>query len=247
LITVVFVGLSWLGTIYLRPVLRVFVPPGSDTNNIVGCILSCFGVFYGLLLGLIAVAAYQNYTQVDSAVQQEAAVLEALHEDVSSDPEPYGQNLRWLLSDYCRYEVKYAWPQYQKGIIPGGGDTRITAFKERLLASEPQSKSDEIIHTESIRLFNQLMQYRRLREYAVTTGIAPVMWYVVLLGAVINIGFVWLFDMRLLTHLFLGGFLSFFLGAVILLIAAMDNPFRGAVSISPDAFEEVYRAKMMEA
>jgi hypothetical protein len=72
------------------------------------------------------------------------------------------------------------------------------------------------------------------------------MWYVVVVGAIINIALVWLFEMKLVTHLFLGGLLSFFLGAVILLIAVMDNPFRGEVSISPAAFEEVYRATMME-
>jgi hypothetical protein len=63
-------------------------------------------------------------------------------EDVSGYPEPYGQNLRWLLRDYCRYEIKYAWPQYRKGIVPDGGDTRISAFKERLFAFQPQTKDD---------------------------------------------------------------------------------------------------------
>jgi hypothetical protein len=73
------------------------------------------------------------------------------------------------------------------------------------------------------------------------------MWYVVLIGAVINIAMVWLFDMKLITHLFLGGLLSFFLGTMIFLIAAMDNPFRGEVSISPAAFEAVYKIMMEES
>jgi Protein of unknown function (DUF4239) len=246
LMTIVFVGFSWLGAIVVRPILRIFVRSAAGTNDVVGYILSCFCVFYGLLLGLIAVAAYQNYSQVDSAVQSEAALLEALYEDVSTYPEPYGQNLRWLLRDYCRYEIKYAWPQYRNGIVPEGGDTRISAFKERLASFQPQTKDDEITHAEAIRQFNTFLQHRRLREYAVTTGIPAVMWYVVIVGAIINIALVWLFEMKLVTHLFLGGLLSFFLGAVILLIAVMDNPFRGEVSISPDAFESVYRATMME-
>jgi hypothetical protein len=246
LMTATFVGFSWLGAIVVRPILRVFVRAAAGTNDVVGYILSCFCVFYGLLLGLIAVAAYEDYAQVDSAVQSEAALLETLYEDVSSYPEPASQNLRWQLRDYCRYEIKYAWPQYRKGIVPDGGDTRITAFKETLFAFEPKTKDDEIIHAEAIRQFNTFLEHRRLREYAVTTGIPSVMWYVVVVGSIINISLVWLFDMKLVTHLFLGGLLSFFLGAVILLIAVMDNPFRGEVSISPGAFEEVYRSTMME-
>jgi Protein of unknown function (DUF4239) len=244
--TTVFVGFSWVGAIAIRPILRLFVRSSAGTNDVVGYVLSCFCVFYGLLLGLIAVAAYQNYSQVDAAVQEEAALLEALYEDVSSYPNPYGQNLRWLLHDYCRYEIKYAWPKYRKGIVPDGGDTRMDAFKEQLIAFQPETKDDEIIHAEALRQFNNFLEHRRLREYAVTTGIPAVMWYVVIVGAIINIALVWLFEMKLVTHLFLGGLLSFFLGAVILLIAVMDNPFRGDVSITPGAFEDVSRARMLE-
>jgi hypothetical protein len=56
----VFVLFSWLGCFLLRPILRRFVPARSETNAIVGHVLSCHGVFYGLLLGLLALAAYQN-------------------------------------------------------------------------------------------------------------------------------------------------------------------------------------------
>ncbi len=39
-------------------------------------------------------------------------------------------------------------------------------------------------------------------------------------------------QMRFLTQLVLGGLLVFFLGTVIFLIAAMDNPFRAEVFVS---------------
>jgi hypothetical protein len=66
LMTVVFVGFSWLGAIVIRPILRIFVRSSAGTNDVVGYVLSCFCVFYGLLLGLIAVAAYQDPSQVES-------------------------------------------------------------------------------------------------------------------------------------------------------------------------------------
>jgi hypothetical protein len=51
--------------------------------------------------------------------------------------------------------------------------------------------------------------------------------------------------MRFTAHLFLGGLLAAYLGAMIFLIAAMDNPFRGEVSITPTAFESLF-AKMVD-
>ena len=45
--------------------------------------------------------------------------------------------------------------------------------------------------------------------------------------------------MTIIIHVLFCRLFSFFLGAVILLIALTDNPFRGEVSISPEAFETV--------
>ena len=138
-----FVGFCWLGCIFVRPFLRVFVRSREDTNSIVGHVVSAFGVFYGLLLGLIAVASYQNLAKVEDNVAREVAALDALYQDVGTYPAPYGQNLRWLLRDYCRYVFKYAWDDYERGEIPTGEQTRITAFHERLLAFEPETESQK--------------------------------------------------------------------------------------------------------
>ena len=134
----------------------------EDTNDVVGYIISCFCVFYGLLLGLIAVAAYQNYADVESSVSNEAAALAALYEDVSVYEDPYGQNLRWLLRDFCRFTIRYGWPEYQQGRIPPGSDVRLRAFHEQLLAFEPQTTSQEIVHAESLRQFNVFMEKHRI-------------------------------------------------------------------------------------
>jgi hypothetical protein len=49
-----------------------------------------------------------------------------------------------------------------------------------------------------------------------------------------------MFDLRLRTHLLLGGAISFFTGTMICLIVLLDNPYRGAVGVSPYASELIY-------
>jgi hypothetical protein len=246
LTAVIFVGYCWLGCIFLRPFLRIFVRSRGGTNEVVGYVLSCFCVFYGLLLGLIAVASYQNMAEVEDTVAREVAALDALNQDVSTYPPPHGQNLQWLLRDYCRYVFKYAWNDYAQGEVPTGEQTRISAFHERLLYFEPQTETQKIVHGETIHQFTTFLETHRVRQNSVTTGIPPVMWYVVLVGAVLNIALIWLFDMKLITHMFLGGILSFFLGAMILLIGVMDRPFQGEVSVSSKPFETLYWTKMRD-
>jgi hypothetical protein len=245
LIAGTFVAFSWTGCIIIRPLLRRFVRAHSETNAIVNNVLSCHGVFYGLLLGLLAVAAYQNFSQAQTSVSDEAAALSALYEDFHGYPEPERSYLRWLLRNYCRNLIKYAWPVQRQGVIPSSGRPRIIALQERLLAFNPQTKGEEIAHAEANHQFNIYLQIRQRRLDAVTTGIPTVMWYVVIIGALINMGIVWLLNMKFIAHLFLGGILAFFLGTMIFLIATLDHPFRGEVSITPEPIEAVY-AQMMD-
>jgi len=243
----VFVCFSWIGVILIRPILIQFVRARlGATNDLVGYLLSCFCVFYGLLLGLLAVAAYQNYSQVELIVTQEAASLASLYEDASAYPEPVGENLRWFLRDYCRYLIKYAWPLQRKGITPVQGGIELTAFIQKLLTFQPQTKSEEVLHAETLRQYNRLQEFRQMRRYSTGSGIPAVMWYVVVVGSVINIAMVWLFDMKLITHFFLGGLLAFFLATLVFVIAALDNPYMGELSVSADVFENVYKVVMSE-
>ena len=69
------VAVYWFGAILLRPILRQFVKRTAGANDVVGYVLSCFCVFYGLLLGLIAVTAYQNAADTGANVTREAAAL----------------------------------------------------------------------------------------------------------------------------------------------------------------------------
>jgi hypothetical protein len=241
LLIAVFVGFYWAGLILLRPILRQFVKNTRGANDIVGYILSCFCVFYGLLLGLIAVTAYQGVSEAGSNVTREAAALSALYEDVSRYPEPYGQNLRWLLRDYTRYVIKYAWPLQQRGIVPEEGTIRAEAFHDRLLDFQPRTPAEEILHAEAMRQLNHFLECRRMRLFSVKSALPASMWYVMILGAVLTIAMCWLFDMKFITHLVLGGILSAYLGTMMFLIIDMNQPFRGDVSITAEAFETLYR------
>lgn len=85
-IVLVFVAMCWLGIFALRPVVKHLVQQQPGLNETVGDFLQYFGVIYGLLLGLLAVATYQNLSDVEKTVGNEAAALGALYRDVSAYP-----------------------------------------------------------------------------------------------------------------------------------------------------------------
>ena len=67
----------------------------------------------------------------------------------------------------------------------------------------------------------------------------------VAIGALINIVLIWMLDMRFFAHMLLGGIMSFFLGVMIFLIASLDNPMKGEVSVTPASYRLVYDGLMV--
>ena len=99
-----------------------------------------------------------------------------------------------------------------------GSENRLLAFRRQLLSFEPQSKTQEIAQQANVQELASLMSARQQRLSGVSASIPGTLWYAVWIGAAVNILLIWLLDMRLTLHLFLGGLISFFLGVMIFII-----------------------------
>jgi hypothetical protein len=229
------------GMMITRPFVRRLLGEGTGYNDIVSYFLSACGVFYGITLGLIAVGAWSSFSEVDSKVSHEASSLSALYRDVSSYPEPARTLLCEELKEYTRYVIEEAWPMQRKGTYPKGGTQRLSVFQNTLYGFVPATRSQEIIHAEAMGAFNKLITARSLRLQSVATSLPTALWAVVAVGAVLSVMLTWLFkldNMRL--HVALVAITAAMIGLLIFMTAAMDNPFRGEVSVGPDAFVVVY-------
>jgi hypothetical protein len=209
-------------------------------NEIVGYYLGAVCLFYGITLGLLAVGTWQAYSDVDAKVDEEASALAALYRDVSSFPEPKRGEFQTDLREYAHQVIDVAWPMQRRGIIPGNASDILTAFQTHLAVFEPVTEGQKRLHAEAYREFDRLVELRRIRLKSVVTGLPGALWTVVLLGALLNIAVTWFFDMKSGSmHFWMTVMLSGLLGLLIFLLAAMDNPFRGEISVGPEAFELV--------
>jgi len=147
--------------------------------------------------------------------------------------------LQNLLREYTRSVIEQSWPLQREGIVPVDAVKQVAAFHARLVLFEPQTKAQEVLHETTLQQFNTFYEYRRTRLYSVNSGIPTILWYTVAVGAFINMVIIWLFDLRL-AHWILGGLISFYLATMISVIALMDNPLRGELGVSPEAFQLIY-------
>ena len=107
------------------------------------------------------------------------------------------------------------------------------------------TEGQKTLHAEAYREFDRIVELRRMRLKSVAAGLPAPLWSVVLIGAFLNIAVTWFFHMRSQSmHFWMTVMFSGLLGLLIFLLAAMDNPFRGEISVGPEAFELVYEQLM---
>src|SRR6516225_5018888 len=244
LFVAVFIAVSWIGIFLTRRTVHSWLHRDKRAIHMVGDALTNFFILFGILLGLLAVATYQNYATVGDIVDKEASSLSALYRDVSAYPQPIRSQLQDGLREYTRYTIEEGWDEQRHGIVPRGGSKLITSVLRLLLTFKPSTEREKIIHAETLRQYNTKVEFGRARLSNVSTGLPAVLWWVVAFGALMNIVLIWMQDMEIHVHLILGAVLASILGAVIFLIAELDNPFRGEVSIGPESITHVYETVM---
>jgi hypothetical protein len=237
--------LLWLYGVVGLLIIRRRVLPRLRTHRedaeFSGAMLQAIMVFYGLAAALIAVSVWQSYSDVAKIISQEATALAALYRDVSSYPEPIRPQLQKGLRDYVDQIIHQAWPLQERGKTPTKGVELMNRFQDTLDDFEPTGEGQKILHAETLRAYNQVIQARRLRLDAVNTGLPGILWFIIIAGAFISLTSSFFFkveDVRLQGIQVV--LVAAFIGLVMFMILALDRPFRGDLGLRPGAYQLVY-------
>jgi hypothetical protein len=233
----VFLGFNTLGVYVIRPYIRPLVAELTDENNLVGNVLSLYSVMFGLLMGTLAVVTYQNLSSSQQLVDSEATSLAALYRATQGYPAPYNEQLNAAIKDYTIFVVNEAWPLQQQGIVPKGGVKKADAIQKILFSFEPTTQGQQALHQETLRNYSSFIVFRRARLGAVQNAIPSILWWTMVSGSVVLMGLMWLFDASRRALLVLSGIAAFALGSMVGLIALLDNPFRGELSVSSAPYQ----------
>jgi DMSO reductase anchor subunit len=235
-----FLTITLAGIVLIHPLMRRAIHTERQANDVVIFAAANYGLIYAVLLGLLTVATFQTTKDLEDHIGEEASSLSAMYHSAEDYPEPLRSELRANLRDCTHYVIEKDWPAHRLGKTPKGGEHRLEAVRATLYAFEPESKTQTVLHDEIIRQFNTLNVAREQRLNAVSSSMPAVLWYVVILGGVLTIMFLWMIHMDFLPQIFLGGTTAIFLGVMTFLIYAMDHPLQGAVSVGAEPFQSVF-------
>jgi hypothetical protein len=241
----IFSILSLSGLLATRNYIYTHYELSHDTNDVVSYYFSAGGVFYGLLIGLIAVATWQNFTEISNIASKEASMLSVLYRDSGSFPEPLNMELQADLRTYVRCVIDESWPAQQRGVVLKNDAKLVDHFHKRLYSFQPANSGQEAIYAEALGAYNQFLEARRMRLNSVDSGLPGVLWWVMLIGTILLVVTTYFFhlsDVKL--HAIMTLVMSILISLLVFLTAILDHPYRGEFSVSADPYRLVYEQLM---
>jgi len=209
-------------------------------NDVAGPIFATLGVVYAVLLAFVVVIVWEDFDRSRSHIQHEANCLVGLYRDAEGFSPDFKNQVRGLLNNYAETVVNEEWKTMARGeLSPAVGAIMRNMW---LVYSNyvPRTEGEKTFFDESVRKLNDLSELRGSRLMDAKTGVHPLLWFVLIVGGTVTIMFTFLFGAENLSaQLAMTTLLAVLISLILFTILAMDFPFTGGVSISPEPFTQI--------
>lgn len=219
--------------------LLVPLPRRLAQNEALSAVYAQVGVVYAVVLAMVVIGVWDARKRAHSNTYAETSALLQVFW--------YGQALRgesgtWittLAEQYTRSVVDTEWQLLAEGRSSPQVWKQYIELRRSINEHEPLTAGDEGRYQVALQAIAQLGDARRERVNEAAQGTVPgLLWAALVLGAVVNVGFTFLFDMQSLwLHATVVFLLSTVIGFLMLLAAELNRPFSGPVRVNPTAFE----------
>lgn len=206
-------------------------------NDLAGFTIAVIGVLYAVLLAFIAIATWESFSKASDIVENESDYAGGMYLITGGLPDESGQKIRDALTKYVKVVIHDEWPTQRHGVTPEQGWKPLRDVANAVVAVRPQTTGEAVIEAQLLKTWNDLYLARSARLTAVQGHVPYVIWSIVFLGAAITIVYTYLFGFHSLgMHMAMTAILAATLALVIVMIIALDRPFRGEISVSPGPF-----------
>ncbi|MEO6835391.1 MAG: DUF4239 domain-containing protein [Candidatus Tumulicola sp.] len=211
-----------------------------EHNDLAGFILAVVGVIYAVLLAFVTIGVWERYQQAESRSFEEAGQLAVVYRD--ADAFAQVRQLRGALREYTETVIAQEWPRMRRGEESARADDLMEHIDRTIRTLPVTTYARQDIHDQMLAAINIAQNDRDTRLSEDATGINGLMWMVLLAGAVLTVGFTFLFGFRHdVMQVLMTGSLGLLIGLMLFLIVAMNYPYRGTITVGPEAFHAALR------
>lgn len=236
-----FIGISCGGLVVFQRLVHLNIRRAH--NDLAGFTIAIISVLYAVLLAFIAIATWEAFSQASAIVENESGYAGGMYLDTAGLPDDKGQQIREALAKYVSVVINVEWPIQRQGNTPSQGWKPLRDLATAIATIHPQTSGEAVIEAELLKTWNELYDARSSRLSAVQGHIPGVIWCIVFFGAAITIAYTYLFGFEnFAMHMAMTAIVAATLALVIVMIIALDWPFRGEISVSPAPFIETQQS-----
>jgi hypothetical protein len=211
-------------------------------NDVAGFIYAVVGIAYAVLMGLVVVAAWEQFQTARNTADREASELAEIFWLGHRLPKTEGHRLQELTRSYARVVVDEEWPLLARGESSLRAWALIDEIRLTVQNMNPDTQAEQVLYEQGLERVHDLADARRDRLVEAREGIPAILWVVLVAGAIVTIGFTYLFGLDdTTTHSLMVALLALVIGLVLFTIGSLEYPFSGDVRLGPDAFELVLK------
>jgi hypothetical protein len=209
-------------------------------TDVAGFIYAVVGIMYAILLAYVTIGVWQQYDTASSDVDLEATDAYNIYHEADSLPESYRSDLQGIVKDYVQTTMDEEWPL----LANGQASQRAEDLAHKIGAAVsglPVNSTDELVRVDHITTQDEaLTTERRLRLFEAGIGVHPMLWIMLVGGAIITIGFTYFFGIdNAWAHAAMIAALALVISGTLFMIQQVNHPFAGGVSVSNEALRQV--------
>jgi hypothetical protein len=238
----VVLGAVVAAALLLQLLVQRFLPAmvRQDHTALGAAIFSVIGTTYAVLLAFMATTAWAEYSAAQALVRHEADRLGSIFEASRGLAEPAGAAIRADVARYLSQVIEVEWPEQIRGDSVAAREPVLAHLQRTVLELAPASPREQLVQAMLANAVSDVTMARRDRRLATHGTIPDLVWVVLLAGGALVVGFSFLLGgPTRAVHLLMTAALAASGVLVLLLIVGLSSPFRGAVTVAPDAYRAV--------
>lgn len=221
---------------------RGLVTPRESDNEVAGSFFGIIGTAYAILVAFVIFATWEKFASADAAVIAEANNLGDLIRIAQEFSDPQRRELTAQIRSYTLSVARDEWKSMARAGPSPQTFAALNSMWQAYAAIAPQTERERLLYGESLRHLTEVSDYRRVRIKAAGSTIPSPLWVVLLLGWATTIGFTYFIGGKnLRVQALMTAWLGGVLGVLLFVILLLSLPFTGDVSVSPAAFDQVFK------
>ncbi len=215
----------------------------EQSNTATGTIYAALYVVFGVSLGFSLFLVWQQSNTARQTAENEATSLQQVYNLAVRFPGSEQDRVKELVVSYARVVVVEEWDLLEQGRPSERAEALLDQLRQSVVVElDPRSDAQDALYAASLQEVDDLEENRALRLLAAREGIPSILWIVLVVGGTLTIAFTYLFGIeRAWLHAVAVAGLATAVCLILYVIAVLDYPFSGGVSVQPEAFELVLR------